>query len=116
MSRVSAASRTARPRRTEAHLFAALGDPIRLSLVRRLSRTSPLSITELAEGARITRQAITKHLRVLEHTGIVRSKRHGRQSLYEFTPDCLADIRRFLDRVSAQWDDALKRLKAYVED
>jgi len=102
--------------RDEAHLFAALGDPVRLSLVKKLSAMSPQSITELSEGASITRQGITKHLHTLERSGVVHSVRRGRESLYAFTPKRMSDIRRFLDRVSAQWDRALYRLKKYVEE
>ncbi len=97
-------------------IFAALGDATRLSLMETLSRESPQSIARLAAGATVTRQAITKHLRVLESAGIVRSVRHGRETLFEFRPEPLTDVGRYLARVSEQWDDALARLKAFVEE
>jgi DNA-binding transcriptional ArsR family regulator len=64
----------------------------------------------------LTRQAITKHLRVLESVGVVRSVRRGRESLFEFKREPIEEIRKYLDLVSAQWDQALGRLKSFVED
>lgn len=99
-----------------APVFAALGDETRLSLVRQLSAGEPQSITRLAEGSRLTRQAVTKHLKVLENAGLVRSVRSGRKSLCALNPRPLRDLREYLDAVSSQWDEALSRLKAFVED
>lgn len=103
-------------RRAQAPVFAALGDETRLSLVARLCEGSPLSISELASGAEVTRQAITKHLRVLERAGIVCGVREGRQNLFELEPRALGEARRYLDQVSAEWERALARLKAFVEE
>ncbi len=99
-----------------ADVFAALGDPVRLSVISRLSRHAPLSITRLTEGTQRTRQAMTKHLRVLENAGLVRSIREGRESKFELQPQPIAEARQYLDEVSRQWDDALARLKSFVED
>jgi DNA-binding transcriptional ArsR family regulator len=99
-----------------ASAFAALGDETRLSLVGKLSSGPPQSISRLAEGSTLTRQAITKHLRVLEGAGVVRSVRVGRESLFAFRPEPLEDLRSYLERVSDQWDDALGRLKSFVEN
>ena len=98
-----------------APVFAALGDPTRLRVVARLSADGPLSITRLSAGATVTRQAITKHLRVLERAKIVRSVRAGRENLFEFHPEPLNELRSYLDLVSEQWDLALFRLKSFVE-
>jgi len=98
-----------------APVFAALGDKTRLALVAKLSRGQSRSISQLTQGSRLTRQAITKHLRVLESAGVVRSVRAGRESLYELDPEPLEELKRYLDRVSEQWDQALSRLKAFVE-
>jgi DNA-binding transcriptional ArsR family regulator len=106
--------RTARGGST-APVFAALGDETRLLLVAKLCQGRPYSISQLTEGSRLTRQAITKHLRVLQGAGIVRSVRTGRQSLFEFDPEPMRGLREYLDDVSAQWDQALSRLKAFVE-
>lgn len=98
-----------------ASVFAALGDETRLSLIGKLSHGPPQSISRLAEGSRLTRQAITKHLRVLEGAGIVHSIRTGRESLFTFRPEPLRDLQSYLERVSSQWDDAIGRLKSFVE-
>ena len=103
-------------RQARVPVFAALGDKTRLSLVARLSRGRPCSISQLTGGSKLTRQAITKHLRVLERAGIVHGVRTGRECLFEFNPKPIAGIREYLDFVSAQWDQALSRLKAFVED
>jgi DNA-binding transcriptional ArsR family regulator len=99
-----------------APVFAALGDETRLSLVRQLSAGEPRSISQLTEGFKLTRQAVTKHLRVLERAGIVHAVRAGRESLFEFDPASLEPVKNYLDRVSEQWDQALARLKSFVED
>jgi DNA-binding transcriptional ArsR family regulator len=96
-------------------VFAALGDATRLALVMRLSSGQPCSISELTEGSRLTRQAITKHLRVLAKAGIVRCMRSGREALYEFQPRPIVEMHEYLEQVSRQWDLALSRLKAFVE-
>jgi DNA-binding transcriptional ArsR family regulator len=114
MSRKSRSSITAK-RRAHAPVFAALGDETRLSLVAKLSGGQPRSISELTHGSGLTRQAITKHLRVLENAAIVHSIRRGRESLFEFDPQPMEEIKKYLDLVSEQWDQALSRLKSFVE-
>jgi DNA-binding transcriptional ArsR family regulator len=115
MSRPAHSSTTSR-HHSPAVIFAALGDRTRLSLIARLSSGQPCSIAELTQNTRLTRQAITKHLRVLEDAGMVRSSRLGRESRFEFDPAPIEEIRTYLDSVSKQWDQALTRLKAFVED
>jgi DNA-binding transcriptional ArsR family regulator len=100
---------------SNASVFAALGDPTRLGLVARLCGGGPLSIVRLTEGAEVTRQAVTKHLHVLEDAGLVRSTRQGRERLWELEPRKLEAARRYLDLISRRWDEALSRLKAAVE-
>ena len=99
-----------------ANTFAALGDSTRLSLVTRLCDGSQSSISELSSGSNLTRQAITKHLRVLEDAGIVSSRKSGRESLYALNPISLHDATAYIDVVSREWDQALGRLKSFVED
>jgi DNA-binding transcriptional ArsR family regulator len=99
-----------------APLFAALGDETRLALVARLGAGVPLSIAQLTEGSAVTRQAITKHLNVLADAGLVRDSWQGRERIWEFDVQRLADARRYIDQISAQWDRALLRLKSFVED
>ena len=97
-------------------MFAALGDATRLSVLAKLIGGRPQSISRLTEGTNLTRQAVTKHLHVLANAGVVRSVRSGRESLFALEPERLAQARDYLDEVSRQWDDALARLKAHVED
>jgi DNA-binding transcriptional ArsR family regulator len=108
-------SGTAAVRRTYAPVFSALGDESRLSLVTKLCAGEPRSISQLTRGSRLTRQAITKHLHVLEEAGIVRSVRAGRENLFEFEPGAIEEIKEYLNLVSKQWDQKLARLKAFVE-
>lgn len=98
-----------------APLFAALGDATRLHLVARLCDDGPLSIVRLAEDARMSRQAITKHLLALQSAGLVRSDRAGRERIWELQSKRLAEARKFLESISVQWDDALERLRTLVE-
>jgi DNA-binding transcriptional ArsR family regulator len=106
---------TAAKRRAPAPVFAALGDETRLSLLAKLSRGQRYSISQLTEGSHLTRQAITKHLRVLERVSVVRCVRSGRERLFELNPQPVEEIRDYLDRISEQWDEALSSLKAFVE-
>jgi DNA-binding transcriptional ArsR family regulator len=114
---MSRSSNTAAAILTEAApVFAALGDTTRLQVVARLSADGPLSITRLSEGARVTRQAITKHLHVLADAGLVRDSRQGRERIWELEPGRLEMAHGYLDHISAQWDAAIGRLKAFVEE
>src|ERR1700683_2900205 len=99
-------SSAAAERRARASVFAALGDETRLALVAKLLGGEPRSIAQLTGGSRLTRQAITKHLRVLERVEIVRSVRAGRESLFELNPGPIEEIRSYLDLVSEEWDQA----------
>jgi len=107
--------RAAQHRRQHAAVFAALGDETRLALVNTLADGEARSIAQLTGGSRLTRQAITKHLKVLEEAGIVHSARGGRQSLFELDPAPMKDLREYLERVAAHWDQVLGRLRALVE-
>jgi DNA-binding transcriptional ArsR family regulator len=109
-------SAAARSLKASAPVFAALGDETRLRLVSRLCDEGPLSIAKLTAGSHITRQAITKHLSVLASAGLVRGTREGRESVWELETRRLEEARHYLDLISKQWDDALGRLKAFVED
>jgi DNA-binding transcriptional ArsR family regulator len=102
-------------RQARAPVFAALGDETRLLLVAKLCGGQPYSISQLTRGSRLTRQAITKHLRVLERVGVVRSVRAGRESRFQFDPRPIERMKQYLNFVSEQWDQALSRLKSFVE-
>ena len=114
MSRSSAAIATRV--RDAAPLFAALGDETRLRLIVRLSSGGPGSITQLSAKSAVSRQAITTHLRVLSDAGLVRSTRKGREQVWDLEPRRLDDAHAYLDRISKEWDEALGRLKAFVEE
>ena len=111
MSNVS----VARPLKNPAPVFAALGDATRLKLLGRLIDGQPRSIAQLADGLDLTRQGITKHLRVLQRAGIVRAKSVGRESQFSYVAEPVDRARSYLEQVSSQWDDAVARLKAFVE-
>ena len=111
-----------RPRRrapalsASAPVFAALGDATRLRLVTALCAGGALSIVQLTAGTTITRQAVTKHLQVLADAGLVHDLRQGRERRWEFAPSRLDEARQALDAISAQWSEALSRLKRFVEE
>ena len=98
-----------------ASLFAALGDETRLRLVSRLCDGGPSSIAKLSGDFDVSRQAITKHLRVMEGAGLLRHARRGRETVWRLSENRLEDARRYLDLMSKQWDDSLSRLRDYVE-
>jgi DNA-binding transcriptional ArsR family regulator len=104
---------TAKPK-AKARVFAALGDKTRLALVARLCSGEPASISKLADDSKLTRQAITKHLGVLERAGIVRSAQAGRERVFRFEPEPLEDLHQYLASVSKQWDQTVARLKSNV--
>ncbi len=95
-------------------VFAALGDRPRLDLLAKLAEGQPRSIAELAAGTKVTRQAITRHLRVLESAGLVSGTRSGREVRFRFEAGPMNEAKAFIDRMSAQWDQALSRLKAFA--
>jgi DNA-binding transcriptional ArsR family regulator len=97
-------------------VFAALGDPTRLDLVARLSSGGPASIHRLTTGSGVTRQAVAKHLKVLADAGLVRGARRGRESVWRLEPKRLEEAQRSLDLIGRQWDQALGKLKLFVEN
>ena len=102
--------------REAAPVFAALGEATRLTLVAKLCTEGPLSIARLSEGTGVTRQAITKHLHTLAHAGVLRGTRSGRERIWEVETRRLEKARRCLDQISDQWDAAIARLQAFVEE
>jgi DNA-binding transcriptional ArsR family regulator len=100
---------------TSALIFAALGDETRLRLISRLCDDGPLSIAKLTSGFPITRQGITKHLRLMEDAGLVHSIRQGRESVWKLEQKRLAEAHRYLQLISREWDNTLARLKSFVE-
>jgi DNA-binding transcriptional ArsR family regulator len=96
-------------------VFSALGDGTRLSVLKKLGASGALSATALSDGAKVTRQAIVKHLQVLEGAGLVSHEKRGREVLYALEPGRLDDARSYLDGISASWDRAIDRLRQLVE-
>lgn len=97
-------------------VFFALGDSTRLSVVQKLGAQGAQSATLLSEGAKISRQAIVKHLQVLANAGLVTHARQGREVLYALEPGRLEEARSFIDSVSSSWDRAIERLRYMVEE
>lgn len=97
-----------------ASVFAALGDPTRLMLLGRLGREER-SLSALAEGAGMSRQAITKHLDVLARAGLVHGERRGREHRYSATPAPLREAADWLQAYREQWETAFDRLDAYLQ-
>ena len=104
-------------RRAEAPapVFAALGDETRLRLLARLGSGEPMSISRLTAGSGMTRQGVTKHLRVLAGAGLVRGRRRGKESLWQLERQRLEAARRSLELISRQWEESLSKLKLFVE-
>jgi len=75
-----------------------------------------MSISRLTEGSGISRQGVSKHLRVLAGAGLVRSRRRGKESLWRLERRRLEDARRSLDSISRQWGSSLAKLKRFVEE
>ena len=96
-------------------MFTALGDQTRLYLITRLCEEGPLSISALTGGTGLTRQAVTKHLRILGHAGLATCGRSGREQRWRVEPRRLREVRQWLGQISAEWDRALSRLKGFVE-
>lgn len=98
-----------------APVFTALGDETRLRIMNRLAREGPLSVTRLTDGTQLSRQAVSKHLRVLSDAGLARGRRRGREQIWQIEARRLAEARRYLGEISSQWDDAIARLRHLVE-
>lgn len=102
--------------RSEAILFAALGDQTRLQLLSRLGQGDPAPIKELTSMTNISRQAVTKHLQILQTAGLVTAQRMGRETRFKFRPDGLMPAQTYLETISNHWDMALLRLSAHLDD
>lgn len=99
-----------------APLFDALGDPNRLRIVSRLCDGGPCSTAQLTQVISVSRQAATKHLLLMEAVGLVSSHRQGRERIWRIEPEPLAEASDYLTALSRRWDQAIDRLRAYVED
>ncbi len=96
-------------------VFQALADPTRRTLLRALSASGPSTLAELSSGVPVSRQAVSKHLALLQEAGLVVGRGEARGRRYELTPAPLADALGWMLDVGAGWDDRLARLKRQVE-
>ncbi len=101
---------------SEAVLFAALGDPTRLQLLSHLGQGNPSPIRELTSMTSISRQAVTKHLQVLQSAGLVTAQRVGRETRFALKPNGLKPAQAYLETITNQWDMALLRLSAHLDN
>jgi DNA-binding transcriptional ArsR family regulator len=99
-----------------AAVFFALGDKTRLQLIAVLCAGGAFSIAQLTAGTDVTRQAVTKHLQMMADAGLVKDLKSGRERLWQFEPATMEDARRSLEMIGLQWEQALCRLKASLED
>ena len=95
--------------------FLAISDPTRRHILERLRTQGSLSVTELSEPLSITRQAVTKHLDVLEGAGLLEHSRMGRRRLHSLKAQPLEDVADWLAPYAAAWDRRLSRLRTHLE-
>ena len=98
----------------EDSVFSALSDPTRRRLLETLAGRDSASLTELAAGLPVSRQAVSKHLGALGEAGLVASTRAGRETRYRLTPGALAAAAGWIERVGRDWDERLARLREHL--
>ena len=96
-------------------LWAAVADPTRRRVLDALLEHGEATTTTLAQGLPVTRQAVAKHLVVLDRVGLVAGRRRGREVRYAIRPERLDDAAAAMARVAAQWDRRLARIKRLAE-
>lgn len=99
----------------EANIYKALGDPIRLEIVRRLAGGSHKTIGELSFNLGISRQGARKQLQVLVSANLIRLSQQGRETHVALDAATLKVARQFITRLEDQWDRRLEALKAFAE-
>jgi DNA-binding transcriptional ArsR family regulator len=99
-----------------APLFDALGDPTRLRIFTRLCDGGPSSTSQVMQVIPVSRQAVSKHLSMLEGVGLVHSRKHGRERIWRVRTQPLVQASDYLNQLSNRWDHAIERLRAFVED
>lgn len=100
--------------RSSADVFNAVADPTRRAILDRLRRGG-VPAMELAQGFRISRPAVSKHLRVLRDARLVSERREGRNRIYQLTPDPLKNIEAWMESYRVLWERNLANLKRHVE-
>ena len=97
-------------------VFGAVSDPTRRAILERLRNNGELSVTELSAAFSMTRQAVTKHLDILENAGLIAREVRGRQRLHRLVAQPLEAIDAWLAPYAAAWDERLARLRQHLED
>jgi DNA-binding transcriptional ArsR family regulator len=96
-------------------IFSALSDGTRRDVLRSLSLDGPSTSTELAARLPVSRQAVAKHLELLEEAGLVRASAEGRARRFRVTPGPLTEAMGWMVDVGAEWDERLEALRRHVE-
>ncbi len=96
-------------------VFAAVADPTRRLILGRLRGEGALSVSSLATVLPISRQAVTKHLDVLEKAGLIRKRVQGRERLHELEAEPLREVDDWLAPYAAAWDERLERLRIHLD-
>ena len=94
--------------------FAALADPVRRRIIARLSR-GPATVNELAEPFEITKQAVSKHIQVLEQAGLVTRSRDAQRRPVHLDPAQLEAMTAWIDRYRLKHEEQYRRLDALLE-
>jgi DNA-binding transcriptional ArsR family regulator len=97
------------------HVFTALADPTRREILQTLAAGEEVTASALAGRFPMTRQAVAKHLTVLDRAGLVEQERRGRETVYTLAPDPLSDAEGWIRETGARWDERLARLRARHE-
>ncbi|MDB5176227.1 MAG: HTH-type transcriptional regulator [Candidatus Saccharibacteria bacterium] len=99
-----------------ADTFKALGDPVRLQMIQRLSQSTQYTVGSLSAGLGLTRQGARKHLQLLADAELVSLQPRGRQTKVTLDATTLAHAKRFITELELQWDQRLLALKDFVEN
>ncbi len=99
---------------TTNELFSTLGDPTRRAIFERLCREGEQTVRALTDRAGVSQPAVSKHLGVLKHAGLVRYRREGRQTHYSAQPQGLAPLVDWMSLYGAFWRDRFDRLEALL--
>tara|TARA_R110000782_G_scaffold207003_2_gene295528 strand:+ start:1329 stop:1643 length:315 start_codon:yes stop_codon:yes gene_type:complete len=100
---------------TEAAIYKALGAPVRLEIVKRLSVMPSCTVGDISKNLGISRQGARKQLQVLVDANVVHLSQRGRQTHVSLDTETLRIARSFISRLERQWDDRLEALKNFVE-
>ncbi len=100
----------------EQRVFVALSDPTRRLVIEKLSAGGTTTATELAEGLPISRQGISKHLKILEEANLVTARQRGRERLYSLSPQPLNEAVGWVTAVNDRWSRRLAALEDYLAE